>query len=105
MLRELRDSRFALATLLAALNVLNVVDLLLTFRLLGGRVVEGNPIMRVLIGSDPLVALIVKVVIVAAVSIGVWRQRRYRVVLAASLVFLGAFVILTAYELGLVFGT
>jgi hypothetical protein len=60
--------------------------------------------MQVLIGKNPLIALFVKVAIVAAVSFVIWRLRRYRLILATSLVVLAAFVALTVYELVLVFG-
>ena len=98
----LRDSGIALATVLAAINALNLIDLLLTLRLLDGGALEANPVMDILIGRDPLVALFVKAAIVAAVSIAIWRQRRYRLILATGLLVLVAFVALTAYELWLV---
>ena len=100
-LRQLRDSRWALIGLLAAINALNVLDLVLTLQVLGGRVTEGNPVMRILIGNSPLLALLVKVAIVGAVSFEIWRQRRYRVVLAAAVLFLLVFVTLTVFELRL----
>jgi hypothetical protein len=101
-LRELRDSERALLALLVAINLLNVLDLLLTLVLLEGGASEGNPVMRVLIGNDPLVALVVKVAIVLFVTIAIWRQRRHRIMLGLAVVVLLLFVALTAYEVLLV---
>jgi len=103
-LERFRDSDLTLAVALGAINALNLLDLLLTLRLLDDGAVEGNPVMQVLIGKNPLIALFVKVAIVAAVSFVIWRLRRYRLILATSLVVLAAFVALTVYELVLVFG-
>jgi hypothetical protein len=104
-LRRLRDSRHGLAAVLVSINALNVLDLLLTLRLLGdGSATEGNPVMRALIGNDPLIALFVKVALVALVSLGIWRQRRYRMILGLAVIFLVAFSVLTLYELALVSG-
>ena len=103
-LRRLRDSRWGLVGVLIAINALNVLDLLLTLRLLGDGATEGNPVMRVLIGNDPVVALFVKVALVALVSLEIWRQRRYRLILAMAVIFLAAFVALTLYELRLISG-
>ena len=101
-LEQLRDSPAALAGILIAVNVLNVLDLVLTFQLLHDHIVEGNLIMRSLIGTDPLVALIVKVVIVAGVTLAIWAQRRFRLMLFLGLTVFSVFVVLTAYEAGLV---
>jgi hypothetical protein len=97
-LRRIRDSRFGLPAILVAVNLLNIVDLLLTFRLLGDGAVEGNPLMRVLIGNDPILALIVKVGLVALATWGLWRQRRYRLVVATCVLVLAGFVAITGYE-------
>ena len=103
-LEQLRDSGLALALVLGAINALNLLDLLLTFRLLDDGAVEGNLFMRVLIDSGPVAALFVKVLIVGGVSFAIWRQRRYRLILATSLLVLAVFVVLTAYELRLIVG-
>ena len=100
-LRELRDRRYALPALLVAINVLNVVDLLLTLVLLGDGASEANPVMRVLLGGNPALATIVKVGVIAAVTAELWRQRRYRVILATAVIFFGVFVALTAWEVRL----
>jgi len=100
-LRELRDRPGALPALLIAINVLNILDLALTLLLLGDGASEANPIMRVLIGNDPRLALLVKVGVIAVVSAELWRQRRYRVILATAVIFFGIFVTLTAYEVRL----
>jgi hypothetical protein len=101
MLMRLRDSTAALVGVLVAINLLNVVDLLLTFLLLGDGAMEGNPVMRALIGNDPLIAMFVKIALVALVTLGIWRQRRYRIILGTAVVILGVFIVLAAYEIGL----
>ena len=100
-LRRLHDSRFGLIAVLVAINALNLIDLLLTFNLLGSDVVEGNPVMRFLLGYHPLNAMFVKTAIVAAVTLAMWRLRRYRIVLATAILVLAAFVALTGWELWL----
>ncbi len=101
-LRGLRDRSALLASVLVAVNVLNVTDLLFTLFLLSRGAAEGNPVMDALIGTDPLVAAAFKVALLGLVSATVWRMRRYRSILAVGLIALAAFVILTFYELLLV---
>jgi hypothetical protein len=100
-LRWLRDSRRGVADILIGINLLNVVDLLLTFMLLGNGIVEANPVMRILIGNDPLGALFVKLAIVALVTLGMWRQRRYKVILGLAVLTFAGFVMLAGWEIWL----
>jgi hypothetical protein len=97
MLVTLRDSPAALLVLLAAVNVLNLLDQLATTRALAAGFEEGNPVMASLIAWDPRLAAVVKLVTVLGVSFGVWRLRRYRIVLQAGvftfLVFAGVMLI------------
>ncbi len=65
-----------------------------------GIATEGNPILAPLYASSPYLAVAFKVVVVALVSMGIWHQRRYRYVLAVSLLALAVFTGLLAYHLG-----
>lgn len=88
---ELRDSPLALLALLAAVNVLNLLDQLATTRALAAGFTEGNPVMAGLIAFDPRLAAIVKLVAVAGVTAAVWRLRRYRVILQVALFMFALF--------------
>jgi hypothetical protein len=98
-LRFLRDNDLVLAAVLVTFNVLNVLDLVLTFYLLAFGAREGNPVMEALLGRDPLTAGVFKVVVLGLVSMIVWKMRRYRSMLAVSVLALLVFVGLTGYEL------
>jgi hypothetical protein len=94
-----RDHDAVLATMLAIVNVLNVSDLLLTVQLMRHGALEGNPVMDALLGADPVLAAAFKVLLLGAVSLVIWRMRRYRSILALALVALSGFVLLFGYEL------
>jgi hypothetical protein len=96
-----RDHDMVLAFMLAAVNVLNVSDLLVTVQLMRYGAIEGNPVMASLLGADPMLAAAVKVALLGAVSIVIWRMRSYRSVLGLALVALGGFILLFGYELTL----
>lgn len=90
-LLQLRDSPAALFALLVAVNVMNLFDLLATTRALAAGLAEGNPVMAGLIATDPGLAAFVKIGVIAVVSAGVWRLRRYRVVLQVGLFMFAVF--------------
>jgi hypothetical protein len=98
-LYALRDRPRALQGLLAAVNVLNVVDFLLTLLVLGHGGREGNPVLRPLLALSPLSAGIFKVVVVLAASLLVWHSRYYRKALIAGLCMLVVFAWLVVYDL------
>ena len=95
----LRDRPKALAGLLAAVNLLNIADFLLTLVALrsGGR--EVNPILRPLFALSPLWAGIFKLVAVLAATLLVWESRRYRKALILGLCMLAVFAGLLFYHL------
>ncbi len=99
MLAAYRYRPQALAVVLVTVALLNVADLALTLRALDRGAVELNPIMAMLLGSDPLLASIFKVTIGVGVVVAMWLMRRYRRVLEASLVLLGGFTLLVVYSL------
>ncbi len=90
-LLELRDSPIALLSLLAAVNVLNLLDQLATTRALAAGFGEANPVMAGLISFDPRLAAIVKITAIAGVSGGVWALRRYKVILEVGVLMLLVF--------------
>jgi hypothetical protein len=94
-----RDHDIVLATMLAIVNVLNVSDLLMTVQLLRHGAMEGNPVIDALLGADPLLAAAFKVILLGAVSLVIWRMRRYRSILALAMLALSGFVLLFGYEL------
>ena len=96
-----RDHDVALAAMLGLVNVLNVSDLLMTVQLMRYGAIEGNPVMDVLLGANPLFAAAFKVLLLGAVSLAIWRMRRYRSILALALLALTGFTLLFAYELAL----
>lgn len=80
----LRDVPGVLMLLLAAINVLNVMDLALTVEALKQGNAEANPVMAALFAQGPAPAAFFKILCVAAVSLAVWRLRSYRRVLQVA---------------------
>lgn len=87
--------------LLVVLNVLSLMDGTLTaFELATGIAREGNPAFGSLISASPLVAGAVKVALMAAVSVVIWRNRRIRSIVVLAPLALMGYVALLAYHLG-----
>ncbi len=104
VLRGLRDSTGYLGIVLITVNLLNVVDFLLTLNALAMGAGEANPVMRSLFAAGPLYAGLFKFVAIMAVSVLVWLCRRYRSALRAALVVLGVFTLVFFYHIvGLTF--
>lgn len=94
-----RNRPRALATVLAAVAMLNIADLVLTVRALELGAAELNPIMAALLNSNLLLAATFKVTIGFGVVASMWTMRRYRLILEASVLLLGGFTLLTVYSL------
>jgi hypothetical protein len=88
LLRGLRDSASSLRVILITVNILNVADFLLTLNALAMGASEANPVMRSLFNVDPVYAGIFKFLAILGVTLLVWRCRRYRSALQASLIVL-----------------
>jgi hypothetical protein len=101
VLAFVRDRDAVLVTMLCVVNALNISDLFMTLHLLRRGAVEANLLMGALLGVDPIVAGAFKVITLAAVSLAIWRMRRYRSVLALAALALGGFATLFAYQLAL----
>lgn len=87
----LRDSPATLLVLLAAANVMNVIDQLATTQALSAGFSEGNPVMAALISHDPRLAAVLKVLAILLVSAGIWRLRRYRLILQVAVLMFALF--------------
>ncbi len=96
----LANHRRAFINVLIAVNVLSVLDFLLTMNLLDlGPISEANPLMAGLIVFNPIVAFLYKTSLVLSVTLVFWRFRRYRsVILATSSAFV-LFSVLIFYQL------
>ncbi|TLM98095.1 MAG: hypothetical protein FDZ75_03140 [Actinobacteria bacterium] len=97
----LRDSRWALIALLVLLNLMSLVDGVLTAAELWlGIANEGNPVLAHLARANPMLAAGFKVAVIALVSAGIWHSRRYRPVLALALIALVIYAVVLAYHWG-----
>lgn len=106
ILGTMRDHPWLLVAVLALVNVLSLIDGLLTAaELTFGLADEGNPVLRTLIEADPLLAVAFKVGIVIVVSVGIWRGRHLRVMLALSLIAVAAYAGVLAYHVGFLSGS
>jgi hypothetical protein len=99
VLLDLRDRPRVVLGMLLVVNALNLADFLLTLNVLAQGGGEANPILRSLFALDPLYAGLFKMVAVFVTSWLVWRCRRYRSGLLASLVLLAVFTGVIIYHL------
>lgn len=100
-LRILRDAPWTLLTILVLINVLSAADGLLTaVELAAGIAREGNPVFGHLIRASPHLAAFFKIGVMLAVSIAIWRGRRYRAILLLAPLTAGLYAALLAYHLG-----
>ncbi|MDA8164019.1 MAG: DUF5658 family protein [Desulfobacteraceae bacterium] len=97
--RALRDRPGLLLKILFLFNLYNLADYLLTARALAAGHREINPVMRALFAADPLLAGIFKVATGLAVTLLIWRFRRFRPVLRLSLLAFGLYLALLVYHL------
>jgi hypothetical protein len=94
-----QDVRFLVAVLLP-LNAMSLLDGLLTaLELEHGIAQEFNPALASVFASNPHLAIALKVCLLLLVSVCIWRWRRYRLVLGASLVGLGVFAAVLTHHL------
>ncbi len=100
-LRTLRDVPWTLLTILALINAFSAFDGMLTaVELANGLAREGNPVFGSLIQFSPRLAGVFKIAVMIAVSVGIWRGRRYRAVLMLAPLTAGLYAALLAYHLG-----
>lgn len=97
-IRALVDRPMVLVVMLVALNLLSAVDWTMTVRALAFGAQEANGVMRALIDFNPMVAGIIKAIIMLAVTLLIWRERRYRLVLITAVGALGVYGALMIYH-------
>jgi len=98
-LLRLRDDPRLLAEVLVLVNLLSILDLLITLTVLRLGASELNPVMAFLIGVHPLAAGVFKVSAVGLATLGLWLLRRHRAALTTSLLLLATYGALVIYEL------
>jgi hypothetical protein len=98
-IQRLREQPALLAEFLVLINLLSVVDLLITLSVLRMGAIELNPLMAWLIdlGTAPAAAAKIGVVLVA--SLGLWLLRRRRAALTTALMLFTAYGSLVTFEL------
>lgn len=94
-----RRQRGAIAVILGLILVLNATDLILTVRALGRGTGEANPLMAWLFEQHIGLAAIFKLAIGIAVTVVIWRLRRYRRVLELSIVLAALFGLVLSYHM------
>jgi hypothetical protein len=97
-LLHLRDNPRLLVELLVLINLLSILDLSVTRRVLALGAVELNPVMAHLLAADATRAAGVKIALVAAGTLGLWLLRRRRPALQATLLLVAVFGLLIVYE-------
>jgi hypothetical protein len=103
VLTGLRDRPATVRVLLLTVNMLNLADFALTMNALSIGGGEANPIMRSLFDLNPVYAGLFKILAVLAVSLVIWRFRRFRSALQVALVMLVIFMGVFFYHiLGLI---
>ena len=95
----LRDHPATLAALLILGNVLSLADLALTQVSLSLNAAEGNPFMRHLLAAHPAYAPMVKIGVVLALSLVIWRFRRRRRIVGLAVGLMVFYCVVVAYEL------
>jgi len=96
---RLRDDPALLAELLVLVNLLSVVDLLVTLTVLRMGAVEVNPIMARLLEYGPGVAAVGKIGVVVLATLGLWLLRRRRAALTTALFLVAVYGSLVTVEL------
>lgn len=98
VLDVMRDDEQLLPAL-ALVNLLSLGDGVLTWIGLRSQVIaEGNPVLASLIAFDPYAAALFKVGVIALVTAGIWRWRKYRAILGVALFALVLYAGIIAYH-------
>lgn len=97
-LRGYANSKLAFPLVLATIIVFNLVDYLMTLRVLGEGGLELNPVMQHLFSTSMEVAALVKLLSAGAVTLVLLSLRRYRRTLEVSLVVLLGYSVLMFYH-------
>jgi hypothetical protein len=95
----LRDNASVVIAVLLTANLLSILDLVFTRRALQNGAQEANPLMKALLDWNPAVAGGVKVGIIMALSLLIWKMRRYRIVLQVAVFALVVYAAIIAYHI------
>jgi hypothetical protein len=98
-LLRLRDQPRVLAETLVLVNLLSVLDLLLTMSVLRLGAIELNPIMAWLFEMGPGTAATAKIGVMALATFGLWHLRRYRRALTTTVLLLAGYGALVTFEI------
>jgi hypothetical protein len=98
-LLQLRDQPRLLAETLVLVNLLSMLDLLLTLWVLRLGAIELNPIMDWLLEMGPAPAAIAKIGVMALATFGLWLLRRYRKALTTTVLLLAGYGALVTFEI------
>lgn len=96
---RLRDEPVLLIELLVLVNLLSILDLIITLMVLEMGAVELNPVMAYLIELGTLPAAVAKISVVAFATLGLWLLRRHRMALTTAVLLLAAYGSLIVFEL------
>ena len=95
----LRDNASVVIAVLLTANLLSILDLVFTLGALQNGAEEANPFMKALLDWNPTVAGGVKVGIIMALSLLIWKMRRYRLVLQVAVFALVVYAAIIAYHI------
>lgn len=96
----LRDRPHTLVVLLLAVNALSLLDFVLTYvELSTGVASEGNPVMAALFEAGPMQAWLFKTIVIALVSVAIWRGRQTRAILGVAVTAFAVFSVVVGYHL------
>ncbi|RJQ56321.1 MAG: hypothetical protein C4521_00660 [Actinobacteria bacterium] len=99
VVQHLRSEPARLLLLLAAVNVMNALDLLLTHRALDAGLREANPVIGLILDSNYAAGILFKLGLVGAATLTVWMLRRYRAALVAAILGVTMYGLLIVYHL------
>lgn len=94
----LRERPRLVLELLLIVNLLSILDLSITHRVLELGAIELNPLMAHLFAVDATGAAVLKLTLVGLGTLGIWLLRRRRPALQATLLLLAVFGLLIVYE-------
>lgn len=95
----LRDHPATLAVLLILGNMLSLADLAFTQVSLSLGAAEANPLMRHVLAAHPAYAAVLKIGVVMALSLVIWRFRRRRRIVGLAVYLVAFYCLVVAYEL------
>ena len=95
----LREQPALLAELLVMVNLLSILDLLITLSVLRMGAVELNPLMAWLIDLGTVPAAVAKIGVVLLATLGLWMLRRYRAALTTAVLLFAVYGSLVTFEL------